>query len=62
MIIGARNEEQLRQNLGAFGWRLTPEHVAALDAASAVTLPYPYWHQQGVAGERNPLPWAAAID
>ncbi len=56
VIIGARNEEQLRQNLGAAGWNLTPEQVATLDAASAVTLPYPYWHQQAVAGERNPLP------
>ena len=56
VIIGARNEEQLRQNLGAVGWRLTPEHVARLDAASAVPMPYPYWHQQGVAPERNPLP------
>ncbi len=55
VVIGARNEEQLRQNIGAVGWRLTPEQVAALDAASAVTLPYPYWHQRGFA-ERNPDP------
>ena len=55
VIVGARNEEQLRQNLGAVGWNLTPEQVAALDAASAVTLPYPYWHQSGFA-ERNPTP------
>ena len=56
VIMGARTEEQLRQNLGAVGWRLAPEHVAQLDAASAVPMPYPYWHQQGVAPERNPLP------
>ncbi|MDQ2844015.1 MAG: aldo/keto reductase [Acidobacteriota bacterium] len=56
VIIGARNEEQLRQNLGAVGWNLTPEQVAKLDAASAVTMPYPYWHQQGSAPDRNPLP------
>jgi aryl-alcohol dehydrogenase-like predicted oxidoreductase len=56
VIIGARNEEQLRQNLGAAGWNLTAEQVAKLDAASAVTLAYPYWHQQAVAAERNPLP------
>jgi aryl-alcohol dehydrogenase-like predicted oxidoreductase len=56
VIMGARTEEQLRQNLGAVGWRLAPEHVARLDAASAVPMPYPYWHQQGVAPERNPLP------
>ncbi len=55
VIVGARNEEQLLQNLGAVGWNLTPEQVAALDAASAVTLPYPYWHQGGF-GERNPTP------
>jgi aryl-alcohol dehydrogenase-like predicted oxidoreductase len=47
LIIGARNEEQLRQNLGAVGWNLTPDQVAKLDAASAAPLPYPYWHQAG---------------
>jgi aryl-alcohol dehydrogenase-like predicted oxidoreductase len=56
VIIGARDEAQLRQNLGAFGWRLTDDQVARLDAASAVTTPYPYWHQQSAAGDRNPLP------
>lgn len=55
VIIGARNEEQLRQNLGAVGWNLTPDQVARLDAASAVPAPYPYWHQRGFA-ERNPFP------
>ena len=55
VIIGARNEEQLRQNLGAVGWNLTPEQIAKLDAASAVTLAYPYWHQRGFK-ERNPPP------
>jgi aryl-alcohol dehydrogenase-like predicted oxidoreductase len=55
IIIGARNEEQLRQNLGAVGWDLTPAQVAKLDAASATTLAYPYWHQRGFA-ERNPPP------
>jgi aryl-alcohol dehydrogenase-like predicted oxidoreductase len=55
VIIGARNEAQLRDNLGAVGWALTPEQVAYLDAASAVTLPYPYWHQRGFQ-ERNPPP------
>ncbi|MBN3849846.1 aldo/keto reductase [Paraburkholderia sp. Ac-20342] len=53
VLIGARNEEQLRQNLGAVGWNLTPEQVARLDAASAVRPAYPYWHQEGFA-ERNP--------
>lgn len=55
VIIGARNEEQLRQNLGAIGWNLTPEQVAKLDAASAVPWPYPYFHQRSFA-ERNPFP------
>ena len=55
VIVGARNEEQLRQNLGAVGWNLTKEQVAKLDAASAVSPTYPYWHQHQFA-ERNPLP------
>ncbi len=55
VIVGARDEAQLRQNLGAVGWALTPEQVARLDEASTVTLPYPYWHQRGFA-ERNPPP------
>ena len=57
VIIGARNEEQLRQNIAAVGWNLTPEQVAKLDAASARTPIYPYWHQKGFA-ERNPFPTA----
>jgi aryl-alcohol dehydrogenase-like predicted oxidoreductase len=56
VIIGARNEEQLRQNLGAVGWSLTPEQIAKLDASSATTPPYPYWHQRLEARERNPPP------
>ena len=55
VILGARNEDQLRQNLGAVGWKLSQEHVAKLDAASRVTRAYPYWHQAGFT-ERNPLP------
>jgi aryl-alcohol dehydrogenase-like predicted oxidoreductase len=55
LVIGARNEEQLRQNLAAVGWQLTPEQIAGLDAASEVQLPYPYWHQRGYE-ERNPRP------
>ncbi|TGE04667.1 aldo/keto reductase [Hymenobacter fodinae] len=46
LVIGARNEEQLRQNLAAVGWNLTPEQVAKLDAASATEPIYPYWHQR----------------
>ena len=55
LILGARNEEQLKQNLGAVGWNLTAEQVAKLDAASAVIPAYPYWHQRNFT-ERNPLP------
>jgi aryl-alcohol dehydrogenase-like predicted oxidoreductase len=52
VIIGSRNEEQLRQNLGAVGWSLTAEQVARLDKASSVTAPYPYFpyrRQEGFA-------------
>jgi len=55
LIIGARNEEQLRANLGAIGWKLTAEQIARLDAASDTPPTYPYWHQRGFA-ERNPSP------
>ena len=55
VIIGARDEEQLRDNLGAAGWNLSPEQVARLDAASETDTIYPFWHQRGFA-ERNPLP------
>ncbi len=56
VVIGARNEEQLKQNLGAVGWNLTKEQVEKLDKASEVPLPYPYWHQRGTFLERNPPP------
>lgn len=57
VLIGARNEEQLRQNLGAVGWNLSPEQVAKLDAASALTPPYPYYpYWRGQFSERNPTP------
>ncbi|WP_026221502.1 aldo/keto reductase [Ancylobacter sp. FA202] len=58
VIIGARNEEQLRQNLGAVGWSLTPAQMAALDAASDVLPPYPhtpYRQQEGFARLNPPL-------
>ena len=56
VIIGARNEEQLKQNLGAVGWNLTKEQMAKLDAASERPLAYPYWHQRVAFTERNPPP------
>jgi aryl-alcohol dehydrogenase-like predicted oxidoreductase len=43
IIIGARDEEQLRQNLGAVGWNLTLEHIAKLDQVSTVAAPYPHF-------------------
>jgi aryl-alcohol dehydrogenase-like predicted oxidoreductase len=56
VIIGARNEEQLKQNLGAVGWALTPDQIKKLDAASDRPLTYPYWHQRAVFTDRNPPP------
>ncbi len=56
IIIGARNEEQLKQNLGAVGWNLDAEQIAKLDRASKVTPAYPYWHQRMNSGDRNPSP------
>ncbi|MBK7838429.1 MAG: aldo/keto reductase [Candidatus Obscuribacter sp.] len=55
VVIGARNIEQLKQNLGAIGWQLSAAQIARLDQASAVTPIYPYWHQRQFAN-RNPLP------
>jgi aryl-alcohol dehydrogenase-like predicted oxidoreductase len=55
LVIGARNEEQLRSNLAAVGWKLTPEQISKLDAASQAPPAYPYWHQ-GIFAERNPAP------
>jgi aryl-alcohol dehydrogenase-like predicted oxidoreductase len=54
LIVGARNEDQLRQNLGAVGWNLTGAQVAALDKASATVPVYPYWHQRKFFSDRNP--------
>jgi aryl-alcohol dehydrogenase-like predicted oxidoreductase len=56
VIIGARNEKQLRDNLGADGWSLTPGQVERLDKASATTPVYPYWWHRGNLAERNPPP------
>jgi len=55
IILGARNSDQLKQNIGAEGWQLSPEQVAAIDAASETTVIYPYWHQRYFQ-ERIPLP------
>lgn len=53
VIVGARDERQFQENLGAIGWQLDPAQIARLDAASATQKPYPYWHQTGFQ-ERNP--------
>lgn len=55
IVVGARNEEQLKQNLGAIGWNLSKEHIAMLDAASHRPVAYPYWHQMGF-DDINPKP------
>lgn len=55
LVIGARNEEQLRQNLAATSFTLSPSQVRVLETASDVTPITPYWHQRGFA-ERNPFP------
>tara|TARA_R110000824_G_scaffold24090_3_gene85351 strand:+ start:7126 stop:8160 length:1035 start_codon:yes stop_codon:yes gene_type:complete len=58
VIIGARNEKQLRDNLGAVGWKLTSDQIAKLDAASVVTAPYPYFpyrRQEGFARLNPPV-------
>jgi len=55
IIIGARHEDQLRDNLGAMGWRLSPEQIKRLNKVSHRTPSYPYWHQLGFV-ERNPPP------
>jgi aryl-alcohol dehydrogenase-like predicted oxidoreductase len=57
VLIGARNEAQLRDNLGSVGWNLTADQVAKLDVASRVTPPYPYYpYWNGQFSERNPPP------
>lgn len=62
VIIGARNEQQLRQNIGAVGWSLTPDQVARLDAVSVRTAPYPYfpYQRQEAFAKLNPSPVAPA--
>lgn len=55
LVVGARNADQLKQNLGALGWSLSADQLARLDAASHRHPVYPYWHQMGF-DERNPKP------
>ncbi|ODT59752.1 hypothetical protein ABS71_17715 [bacterium SCN 62-11] len=53
IIVGARNEEQLKQNLGAVGWTLSADQLERLNAASQRTAPYPYWHQSQFQTQRR---------
>ena len=55
IVVGARNEEQLKQNLGAVRWSLTSDQIRLLDDASHKTPIYPYWHQRQF-DKRNPKP------
>ena len=55
IVVGARNEQQLLENLGAVGWSLSADQMAQLDAASETRPIYPYWHQRNFA-VRNPPP------
>jgi hypothetical protein len=54
VILGARNEAQLRDNLAAAAWRLDSHELARLNDISALPEPYPYWHQHKFGLERNP--------
>jgi aryl-alcohol dehydrogenase-like predicted oxidoreductase len=54
VIIGARDEAQLRDNLAAANWSLSAEEMLALDEVSALPEPYPMWHQHKFGIERNP--------
>ena len=56
VIIGARNEAQLKDNLGALDFKLTPDQISRLDKASDRPTIYPYWHQRGTFVSRNPPP------
>ena len=58
VIVGARTEDQLKQNLGAVGWALSPEQMQRLNNISYLRPSYPYWHQETFP-ERNPFPGAA---
>ena len=54
VVVGARNEAQLKENLGSVKFKLTPEQIKRLDEASVRPLAYPYWHQRRTSSDRNP--------
>ena len=62
IIVGARNEEQLKQNLGAVGWNLTPEQVARLDAASERAQDVPVLAPGRILSQSFPRLDSATID
>jgi diketogulonate reductase-like aldo/keto reductase len=61
LIIGARNDDQLRDNLGAAELSLGADERAALDKVSAPHLVYPYWHQLATASDRLGAPDLALL-
>ncbi len=52
VVVGARTEAQLADNLGAVDWTLASDERARLDAVSAPRMVYPYWHQANTASDR----------
>jgi aryl-alcohol dehydrogenase-like predicted oxidoreductase len=52
-IIGARNLDQLDDNIGASGWRLSETHMARLNAASDTEAPYPYDMDRRLTGRKR---------
>ena len=54
VLVGARTERQLRDNLAALTWQLSEEEMRRLNEASAIPFAYPYWHQRRFGAERNP--------
>ena len=57
VVVGARDEAQLRDNLGAVEFKLSAEQIKRLDQVSARPAAYPYWHQQRPPSiVRNPTP------
>ena len=54
VILGARDEKQLLDNLAAAAWHMSDEEMSRLDEVSALPEPYPMWHQHKFGIERNP--------
>jgi aryl-alcohol dehydrogenase-like predicted oxidoreductase len=52
VIVGARTDEQLADNLAAATLELTADEHDRLEAVSRPPLIYPFWHQRDSAGER----------